>query len=35
MDLFHGEEKNTFQKDDLGEEMAENEEMFMSLQMKI
>jgi hypothetical protein len=35
MDLFHGEEKNIFQKVDLGDEMVENEVMFLFKQLQI
>jgi hypothetical protein len=28
IDLFHGEEKNVFQMDDLGDEIEEIEEMY-------
>jgi hypothetical protein len=35
MVLFRGEEKNISQNEDLGEEMEGNEEMYISLQMKI
>jgi hypothetical protein len=28
MELFHGEEKNIYQNDDLGDEMVENDEMY-------
>jgi hypothetical protein len=34
MVLSHGEGKNIFQKDDLGEEMDENEVMYILSRMK-
>jgi hypothetical protein len=35
MVLFHGEEKNIFQNEDLGEEMEVSEEMFIYKQLQI
>jgi hypothetical protein len=35
MVLFHGEEKNIFLNEDLGDEMDENDEMFIYKQLLI